>query len=359
MQLEHYLQLFKSRVGDLRKLRFCASDADVHNRKGVALLNKGAFASAIQEFNHALELDSKDFQAMDYRGRASFSLVKERFADNLIPDSQAALPSLVRTHRITPQADRYLYCPQYRFLYAPIPKASCSSFKMLLYLIFKRDIPELPEFSIEQTGRNFHLYINKSFSLCRYKTKDAQAILASEKIFKFTTVRNPFDRIASAYLDKFVTNRLNEEQYEHTLPVLRAVFGKRADPQVNSLSFRQFVRYLFEHDNLNNHWTPISKLVDPARMDMVLRTETIKADYEKLRERLQIPLDLPHTNRTPRGFLNATRGAYADTGTKELASLPSLPTTAQLYDKKLEQSIRHRYADDFAVFHYSDRLNVD
>ncbi len=332
--------------------------ADIYNNKAVALLMLGKLAEGMECCEKAIQLNPDHFTAMSNLGVFTRELSRQRFKERFIPGGLLTEAQAEKVPYELRKAD-YLYCPQYRFLYAPIPKVACSSFKMILYKTCKADIPELIDMPTDRIDRNFHIIIDRCFCLAGYSDLEAKSILGNKEIFKFTVVRNPFDRIASAFLNKFVTERSNPAQWEHTLPVIEKVFGPDQTPATTNITFRQFIQYLSANTELDKHWFPMFLMVDPFDMDMVIRMENLKADFEVLRDRLQLPYDLPHMNKSSRKDLDAARGAFADYGVKELSELPALPTTAQMYDESLEKLLHNRYKQDFEMFGYSDKLNVN
>ncbi|MBX9693693.1 MAG: sulfotransferase family 2 domain-containing protein [Cyanobacteria bacterium] len=329
--------------------------ADARNNKGVALMSKSEPLAAMLEFAEAVKLNPDHFMGMKNLGKACMDVVRNRLGERLIPGdplTREEFDSVLFERRMC----EYLYCPQYRFLYAPIPKVACSSFKMIIYKLFKQDIPELIELPTDRIDRNFHIIVDRCFSIGGYRPEEARRIMSSEEIFKFTVVRNPFDRIASGFLNKFVTERTNRHQWEHTAPVMLKVFGPNPSMLDCNITFRQFVHYLCTNTIEDKHWLPMHVMVDPSEMDMVIPMESLKEDYEKLRQRLNMPLELPHMNRSSRAKLDGARGAYADVGVIELSKLSALPTTAQMYDLSLENMVRNRYKQDFEMFGYCEEL---
>ena len=252
----------------------------------------------------------------------------------------------------------FLYCPQHALIYAPIPKVACSSLKTWIYDCMREDMPLLPDLS-GLAKREFHLFLYWTFCLGRYYNWESRNILSNPKITKFTFVRNPFDRIASAYLDKFVRKRGNENQWEHTRPVLQKLFGRQdVDVSSHSMSFRQFVQYLVEaQDNeLDLHWQPMKFFIEPFKMDFVGRIENIAEDFARLKEITGMQGSLKHINKSHGQRAGTTDGVFTDHTPDELLSLDALPEARQLYDEQTEKGIAVRYARDFELFEYSKKI---
>jgi len=250
----------------------------------------------------------------------------------------------------------FIFSKVYRFVYAPIPKAACSTVLSLIYRKFRSDQPDLPYFLPEEFGHaQFHDFMGTYFNMSQLQTEEAEAFLADPEVFKFTFVRNPLDRLASAYLNKFVKERFNSEQWFHTLPVLQAVHGRRADHFKHSISFAQFVVYLRRtmDEILDKHWRPMHCLLSPKATFFVGRVEALEESYEIVRRRTGLPAEIWQANRTPRRADESLPDAeYWSMDADALRALPSLPQTRQMYDERLEAIVRKRYQRDFKLFRY-------
>lgn len=90
-----------------------------------------------------------------------------------------------------------------------------------------------------------------------------------QKFFKFTFVRNPYDRLASCYLDKIM---LEGGFNKYTFMLTRKDI---------SLSFEDFIKYLkFGGLYLNHHWCPQSSLIPIPinKLDFIGNVENMDTD---------------------------------------------------------------------------------
>ncbi len=112
--------------------------------------------------------------------------------------------------------DRYIYCPT--------PKVACSSILMTLQRFQVRD-PNL----MHEPLYEIH---NRSFSplLSPLQVPGFEALNNRSDFFRFCFVRNPFDRIVSAYLNKVVIEK-------SLVPRLAAALNKSSD----LFTFEEFV----------------------------------------------------------------------------------------------------------------------
>ncbi len=251
--------------------------------------------------------------------------------------------------------ETYFYNPRYRFLCAPVPKSACSSLKAILYRLELLDQPHLPAFlPRDYAGLSFHVFMDRTYTLVRQTAEDARAILRSPAVFKFAFVRHPLDRIASAFQNKFVTERYNSEQWEHTLPVLKAVLGGNARPILDSITFEQFVSYLVgtRDPDLDKHWRSQHTFLAPGIDFHLGHVENFDADFRSFAEQLGLPVNAIHANRTRRNHTPLPDESYWTMTPDQLRRLPALPSNCQMYSLELEQAVRGRYATDLTQFGY-------
>ena len=178
------------------------------------------------------------------------------------------------------------------------------------------------------------------------------------KSFSFMTVRHPFDRLLSAYRDKFF--RLDNSSEEDTKATkFYTLYGSsiiktyRKEPPQNIMynnvpTFKEFVSYLLETSvaTYNEHWLPYFLLCTPCHVqyNIIGKTETINEDSREIMERLkehgvsltnQEEASLQHTHKT---------GNRSTTSSSEIyfSQIPN----------RMVQSLHNRYLLDFLMFGY-------
>jgi len=154
-----------------------------------------------------------------------------------------------------------------------------------------------------------------------------------ERYFKFTFVRNPWDRAVSAYT--YLKNG-----------------GSAASPEdarwaqfVNRFScFDEFVSNWMNEDNImrNALFTPHHKFLDDMFgqpcMDFVGRFENLEQDFAHIAEKLKVPGQLPHLNKS-------REKPYQDFYTQSTKDIVAL-----LYRRDIEQ---YEYEFDSSALHSS------
>lgn len=112
--------------------------------------------------------------------------------------------------------------------------------------------------------------------------------------FKFTFVRNPYDRLISGWMDKIVNGApgggIRDEALREKLKDLN-----------------MFVDWLTDHDpaDLNIHYRPQDLLV-PEEVNFVGRTESLNKDLALVLSHIGLPkgISIPHRNKTGAGSVS-------------------------------------------------------
>jgi hypothetical protein len=124
-----------------------------------------------------------------------------------------------------------------------------------------------------------------------------------EDYYIFTFVRNPFERIVSLYINKFLDKKKITEvgfEYEN---YLGGIFHQ-------DMSFREFVSIISNVPEKisERHFKSQSYLIKQApKVDYIGKLESMNNDYKMLSDKYSLP-ELPHSNKSPkynyREFLN-------------------------------------------------------
>ncbi len=234
----------------------------------------------------------------------------------------------------------YLVSPRYRFIYCPIPKNACSSLKVwyLRTQGMDRNDPDWPE--------DVHEYC------ATHGMRDPADL--ERGYFKFIFVRNPWHRLVSGYVQKFLGNYRHPQSPSRL--VVDEVYRSRglAPDYEKSITFREFVDYVEAREDLtlDFHWRSQHLFLGDIAFDFVGRVENLAVDFAKVVERLGTPeLGLAQENRTSYG--DQVFGCVADWPATELRALPRTPHYRHFYPDDLRERVARRYARDIELFGYA------
>ncbi|XP_078608723.1 carbohydrate sulfotransferase 10-like [Branchiostoma floridae x Branchiostoma japonicum] len=230
--------------------------------------------------------------------------------------------------------------------------------KLLLYNL-EHNTTEKPVNSINRTSNvQKHVGINgRRFRMLRdYSKEQSRLRLATFK--KIIVVRDPLERLASAWLDKFVKNSevsrrwtktfhhhvkaYLKERYRNIKSINMTFEGKAggAHTDTQPVSFADFLGAISQRIWSNVHWISFSKLCLPCEVDYdyIAHTDTLAAD---------VRLFLQQYNVTAReDILPEQRLRRANDGNVFGNIFGQVPKEEIL-------SIRRLYQEDFDMFGYS------
>jgi hypothetical protein len=104
-----------------------------------------------------------------------------------------------------------------KLVYNPIGKSASTS--LLTTIVAKSDIPE----RLKSLPIHTH---TTGLQLGDLPRDEALSILQDQTYSKIAVIRDPFDRLVSAFLDKFVVNRMHPGNQFHTAGVIATITGR-------------------------------------------------------------------------------------------------------------------------------------
>ncbi|XP_062969272.1 carbohydrate sulfotransferase 8 [Cynocephalus volans] len=242
---------------------------------------------------------------------------------------------------VTPRhVSRIFVEDRHRVLYCEVPKAGCSNWKRVLMVLagLARSTADLQ-----------HNTVHYGSALRRLDTFDRQGILQRLSTYtKVLFVREPFERLVSAFRDKF----------EHPNSYYHPVFGKailaryRANASREALRtgsgvrFPEFVQYLLDVHRpvgMDIHWDHVSRLCSPCLIDY-----DFVGKFESMEDDSNFFLSLIHAPR------NLTFPRFKDRHSQEARTTARI---AHQYFAQLSALQRQRAYDfyymDYLMFNYS------
>lgn len=144
--------------------------------------------------------------------------------------------------------------PEAKVIYCPIGKNGCSFLKgLMIRLSSARDTEFMLRDVHQLTDR-----VNTGLQLSDYRKGEARAWTRDPAFMKFAVLRDPAERLLSAWVEKFVLNRAEPGNQHHTGAVIAGMQGGKTPDFHRSISFGAFVRYVEAADpaRMDPHWRP-------------------------------------------------------------------------------------------------------
>ncbi|KAA0724387.1 Carbohydrate sulfotransferase 8 [Triplophysa tibetana] len=242
------------------------------------------------------------------------------------------------------QVSRIFVEDTHKLLYCEVPKAGCSNWKRVLMVL---------KGLAHSTEKIQHDEVHNGNHLKRLDSFDHISIVQRLKTYtKVIFPREPFERLVSAFRDKFE----NPESYYHT------VFGKAIISRYrrnvtllalrtgSGVTFKEFIQYLLDVHRpvgMDIHWMPVAQLCSPCQLDydFIGKFETMDEEANFLLRSFGAPSNLtfpsfkdrnPHAERTSSEIM---RRYFAQLNVRE------------------RQRVYDFYYMDYLLFNYSKPFN--
>jgi len=219
---------------------------------------------------------------------------------------------------------------RHKLLYMPVPKCACTLLKSMMVELAGIESPGIArELDVHFITDRF----NTGVQLKDKPMELARDILASDRYLKFGVVRDPFERLASAYLDHFVYHR---PSLDH--------------PAQAGISFNQFVATILRQDpyDLDPHWRPqYLYFLGVKHIGRIFRLEDIDQLQQYLRENIGAELH-PDPEKTSSSSMLLTNDA-SDCSAMNLAQRGAIHPDS-FRSSSQAAAIREYYREDFALY---------
>ncbi|MEM9217700.1 MAG: sulfotransferase family 2 domain-containing protein [Cyanobacteria bacterium P01_F01_bin.150] len=324
----------------------------IHAKIGEYFLEKRQWHKAEQAFQRAilrsgLEIGYSKYEQQNYPESASTICKAIASFDGNREEITGAINFLVDKHVFKPTF--YKINHTHKIIYCKIMKNACT----LLSTVLVENSENAQEF--KETNLSIHEYLESDRSHFRLKKTDFNKLLG-EEYFKFVVLRNPFERIVSGYIDKFVKPEYLFESFAE--PVIKEVHHwLNLDCDLaDSITFSQFIDYLLRtsDNSLDAHWRPQNTFLDYGlfEFDLVIQFENMHPSLLLLEKKFGFNINKNVTRSshiTRYGDFSASE-KFSDASPADLRRLNGYPSANQFYTPELEAMIRDRFADDIRIY---------
>ncbi|XP_069713162.1 carbohydrate sulfotransferase 14, partial [Phaenicophaeus curvirostris] len=174
-----------------------------------------------------------------------------------------------------------LVSDKYRFLYCYVPKVACSNWKRVLKVLHG---------ALE--GGDVRTRMDHKSDLVFLADMEPHEIsYRLDHYFKFVFVRDPLERLLSAYRNKF--GEIEEYQRRYGAEIVRRYRPGAGGSAGDDVTFPEFLRYLLDEDveRMNEHWMPVYNLCQPCavRYDFIGSYERLGDDANYVLQRVRSP----------------------------------------------------------------------
>ncbi|KAK3610207.1 hypothetical protein CHS0354_038847 [Potamilus streckersoni] len=236
----------------------------------------------------------------------------------------------------------------YKVLYCYIPKVACTNLKRI-FLILKGNVKTSNP--LEIPSHDVHVKFKNSLKvLSNYKTSETKTRLETYK--KIIFVREPMERLLSAYINKFTEN---ETEFYETYG-RKIIKHYRAAPNVESIEkghdvkFEEFLRYITDKSvwgNNHEHWLQYERLCHPCHVqyDVIGKMESIDEDTDYLLHFLGITSKVKFPKRSD----FTTNGKTKNELSKYYQGIP----------KNLLERVLQEFRRDYVLFDYKIPYSIE
>ena len=168
----------------------------------------------------------------------------------------------------------FLVNDQHKIVYCFLPKVGCSTMKRIMLILSSANYTKDP---LATDGEDIHRVVPKSF--LNMNLEDIGYRL--DNYYKVMVVRNPIDRLWSAYLDKIYLLQF--------VSVAKQIVGKyrqnsteRERACADDATFSEFLQFASDDPDAADHWMAYDQICQPCaiKYDAVFKLESFNDDLE-------------------------------------------------------------------------------
>ena len=200
---------------------------------------------------------------------------------------------------------------KHKVMYCFIPKIACSNMKRI-FLVLNGVYSDIKHVNVSMMNKEITRLDNKAFTT-------SQVFTMFKNYYKIMLVRDPFERLVSAYRNKL----LNKQSVAfHSTPgkmiVRRYRFNdsKSADPKGDDVKFIEYVRYLIDNPSkeVNEHWMSYHDLCRPCDVnyDFIGSIDTLSRDVSHAMGQINVDKTKYYINPVGKTALVGTKNVIAN-----------------------------------------------
>lgn len=272
-------------------------------------------------------------------------------------------PRQMQENRLFPGSE-YLVSIPHKLLVCAIPKNGCTTIKR--WFLAAVNAPT-------DTGYDVHAQCRGYYSLNCHPPEVAEK--AFSEFYSFAFIRDPFTRIASAFIEKLIGPEDHElfEPAREVIEEVHRMHGARVEldttaevrfpghtftvpasstvPYARGITFREFVHYLAEapDEALDNHWRPQAAFIGGRRLSHIGRIQDLSRMLPIIARERGLPA--PEAGEHNRNADSPDDGSFhGDTLSRELHRRGIKPAIEGLYDDQIRAAVRRRFCRDFDLY---------
>ncbi|XP_033632119.1 carbohydrate sulfotransferase 14-like isoform X2 [Asterias rubens] len=167
-----------------------------------------------------------------------------------------------------------------KFLYCYVPKVACSNWKRVIKFM---------QGTIDDIGTRLKMdHKNGLVFLDSFSEKEINYRI--KNYYKFMFVRNPMERLLSAYRNKFGEVALSQYKDRYAPRIIHRYRGEW-DGKSNNITLEEFIRFVIDSRTrtMDQHWKPMHLLCHPCAMqyDFVGSFEQLNADADFVLDKIK------------------------------------------------------------------------
>ena len=181
-----------------------------------------------------------------------------------------------------------LYEDKHKVIFCSVPKAGCTTMKTMFALL--QGLFTLNQLQDENMIKHAN-HLSGVYSLF-----SSYQLHRLKNYFKYTVVRNPLERIVSAYREK-IARKISSQNYQI---LQKKILQHSGNKNSQFPSFSEFIDYLLHSKLSDAHFMPTTELCDPCQIkyDFYVNFKTMNQDVDSLLSLLNIPQEYYFNNIT-------------------------------------------------------------